>query len=86
MGSGSSHHSPLTTHLSPLIGLYTQLLHDERHDAWRQYPHAWAPAHAFQLLTVRLAPAAQRPHADTGTVGQLLFRHCFHNFLDFHFF
>ena len=54
--------------------LVRQKLDDVR---WQQY-HLRLPAHTQQFFTIRFTPTAERSYTNSGTIGQFLFRHCFH--------
>jgi len=62
---------------------YAELLGDEFHDVGRQDLGVRYQSHFLQPLTVRLTPVHQCLYRYSGTVGQLLFRHSFHNYMVF---
>ncbi len=67
--------------LSDFVRLWhinAELVRQKLDDVWRQQYHLRLPAHAQQFFTIRFTPAAKRSYTNTSTVGQFLFRHCFH--------
>ena len=55
-----------------------ELVRQKLDDVRRQQYHLRLPSHTQQFFTVRFTPTAERSYTNTGTVGQFLFRHCFH--------
>ena len=58
--------------------IYAELVRQKLDDVRWQQDHLRLPAHTQQFFTIRLTPTAERSYTNTGTIGQFLFRHCFH--------
>ena len=55
-----------------------ELVRQKLDDVRRQQYHLRLPAHTQQFFTIRFTPTAERSYTNSGTIGQFLFRHCFH--------
>ena len=71
--SYSFHFYPLIPHVD------AELFGDEADDVGREHLHVGLHAHRLEFLQEGLAPTHQGLRGDARALGQLLFRHCFHN-------
>ena len=55
-----------------------ELVRQKLDDVRRQQYHLRLPSHTQQFFTMRFTPTAERSYTNSGTIGQFLFRHCFH--------
>ena len=69
----------------PQLSVDTERFYDIGYYVRRQYPHIWAHTQCFKFRPVGFKPPLQRVYADTGLIGQLLFRHCFHKKKNYQF-